>query len=298
VITVPSSDRRHASVSRHPAEAHPAQVGPPTQVRPVALAQLGRSRRRAAVECIGHLRELRHLQRHVVGTAEHAQQDPVCGERPHAAHREQRRPGLVIRRRAQPLLVESGDAAQHLAEPRRALPIAAEPDQLVLGARKQHRERGKRHVDLAVQLGVRAQLGGDPALAGGGEPLGAALGQREVGDALGQRREPHLVQPLGRGQDRCHRRVGAGRGEEAGQVVVEAEPATYRPLDPGHLGGVERALRVHNQGDPRRTVRRRTDLDDHGLVRVCAGAQERLADPAADDHLVAGARGEPGNGAQ
>jgi len=146
---------------------------------------------------------------------------------------------------------------------------------------------------LAIQLGVRTQLGRDPAFAGCGEPLGAALGQREVDRALGQRREPDLVQPLGRGQDGCHRRVGTGHRQEGGQVVIEAEPAAHRPLDPGHFGGVERTLRVHNKSDPRRT-----DLDHNGLVGVGAGAQQRLAHPAAGDDLVAGARGEPSEGAQ
>jgi hypothetical protein len=293
VSPVLGRDRRSRGVSGCPAEAHPAQVGPPAELRPVPLAQLGGGRRRAAVERLGDLRELRHLQRHVIRTAEHPQQDPVCGERSHAPHREQRRPGLRVGRRAQPLLVEGGDPVQHLAEPGRALPVAAEPDQLRLRAREQCRERGERDVILAVQLGVRPQLGRDPAFAGRGEPLRAALGQREVGDALRQRREPHLMQPLGRGQDGCYRRVGPGHRQEGGQVVIEAEPATHRPLDPGRLGGVERTPRVHNQGDPRRT-----DLDHDGLVRGGAGTQQRLSDPAAGDGLVAGARGEPGEGTQ
>jgi hypothetical protein len=276
-----------------PAEAHPAQVGPPAELRPVPLPELSGGRWWGAVERLGDVHELRHLQRRVVSTAEHPQQDPVRGERPDATHREQRRPGLVVGRRAQPLLVERGDPVQHLAEPGRPLLVATEPDQLGLRAREQRRERGERDVVPAVQLGTRPQLGGDPALACRGEPLGAALGQGEVGGALGQRREPHLVQPLGRGQDGCHRRVGTGHRQEGGQVVVEAEPSTNRPLDPGHLGGVEGTPRVHNQGDPRRT-----DLDHNGLVRGGAGAQQRLADPVAGDDLVAGARGEPGEGAQ
>jgi hypothetical protein len=294
VSLVLGRDRRRLSggVGRRPAEAHPAQVGPPAELRPVPLAQFGRRRRRAAVERLGDVRELRHLQRHVVSAAEHPQQDPVRGERPHAAHREQRRPGFGIGRRAQPLLIEGGDAVQDLTEPGRALPVAAEPDQLSLRPREQRRERGERDIVLAIQLGMRPQLSRDPAFASRGEPLRAALGQREVGDALGQRREPHLVQPLGRGQDGCHRRVGTGHRQEVGQIVVEAEPATYRPLDPGHFGGVERTLRVHNQGDFRRT-----DLDHDGLVGG-AGTQQRLADPGAGDDLVAGARGERGEGAQ
>jgi hypothetical protein len=284
-------------VGADPAQPHPAQIGPPADVAPVPLAQRRRAGGRRAVDRLGHLAELRHLQRHVVGAAEHPQQDRVRGERAHPAHRQQRRPGLLERRLAQPLLVERGHPVEHLAQPVGPLPVAGERHQVVRRQREQRRERGEGHLRHPVQLGARPQLGGDPALACEGEPLGAALGEREVCDALGQRREPHLVQPGSRFEHRGHRRIGAGQREEGGEVVVEPQPAPDGPLDPGHLTRVERAPRVHDQADPRRAVRRRPDLDHDGLVRVRARTRERLADVRVGDGLVPGARGEAGEGA-
>ncbi|MCW2642191.1 MAG: hypothetical protein JWP76_4497 [Dactylosporangium sp.] len=81
------------------------------------------------------------------------------------------------------------------------------------------------------------------------------------------------MQAGGGGEHLSHRQIGAGDGEEGAQVVVEAEPPTYRPLHSGHFARLERTPRVHGQVHPRLVVRRGCDLDHHGLVRMGARPQ-------------------------
>jgi len=221
----------------------------------------------------------------------------VRRERAHPAHPEKSPPDLVVGAGAQPLLVNARDAGQHLGQPRGALPVAAEGDEVVLAERGQPGQRRERYVDLPVHLSARPQLSRDPALAGRREPLGAALGEREIHRALGQRPEADLVQAGGRPQHRCHRRVGAGRAQKRRQVVVEAQPAPDPPLHGGRLVVVERTLRVCDQSDPAPALRRGADVDHHAPVGM-SGMRQRLADVAPGDRLVAGARREAAERAQ
>jgi hypothetical protein len=123
--------------------------------------------------------------------------DPADGE--------QRLAGLLVGRRTQPRLVEPGHAGQHLGQPGGPLPVAGEPKQALGTEFGELEQAGERHVGLALEPHARAELGGDARLAGGGEPLGGALGECEVGGALGQRAEPHLVQPVHQRHQRRHR---------------------------------------------------------------------------------------------
>ncbi|GAB3869373.1 hypothetical protein GCM10027610_128680 [Dactylosporangium cerinum] len=102
------------------------------------------------------------------------------------------------------------------------------------------------------------------------------------------------MQAFGDGQDRGHRGVGSGQPQERVAVVAEAEPVA----DPvAHRRGLRRGEHVVAEDGDRDPVVAADDFGDDGPGRV-GGVQERAADPAVDDELVAAARGEGLHGPQ
>jgi hypothetical protein len=102
-----------------------------------------------------------------------------------------------------------------------ALRVAGVALQIGAAERGEGGERRERHVLDALHGESGADVLGDAALTRCGVTLRRALGQREVRRALAEAGEPDLVQPGRCGQDRRHRQIAAGTGEERAYVVVE-----------------------------------------------------------------------------